>query len=146
MLNGKTCKSGGKFAKQNSIHIKRIEAGASPNETISASESKSAPMADFTFKRRAARPSKKSKIAAQSINNAAVNKNPFKANTAEIAPVNALQQVRKLGICFFTMATIPVTYFPGLPLLNPQQELFRRDPIKMYGGHNLQPSVWQQVI
>src|SRR5688500_1330354 len=44
-----------------------MQAGATPNETMSASESRSAPIGENTFKARAAKPSSKSKKAARKI-------------------------------------------------------------------------------
>jgi len=41
--------------------VKTIAAGASPNETVSASESSSLPIVEYAFSKRAEKPSRKSK-------------------------------------------------------------------------------------
>ena len=86
---------------QRSAHTNRIMAGAPPKEKTSANESKSTPIFDFTFRNLAAKPSKKSNTAATKIRYEATSKFPLNAITIEIQPVNKLQQVRRLGMCFF---------------------------------------------
>lgn len=95
------CIAGDKLSIHCSAQTNRIIAGAPPKEKTSAKESISTPMVDLTCNMRAANPSKKSKRAATNIRMEATSKWFFKAITMAIQPVKILQQVRKLGMCFF---------------------------------------------
>ena len=78
-----------------------ITPGKNPKLTISAKESRSFPIGDFTFNKRATIPSKKSKIPEKITKYAAVSKLPLNAKTIPIQPEKRFAQVIALGRCFF---------------------------------------------
>jgi hypothetical protein len=67
----------------------------------SAKESSSLPMAEDTWSRRAAKPSKKSNVAPRMMNANATLKFPLRAYCVATQPHTRLQQVMVLGMCFF---------------------------------------------
>ena len=73
--------------------------GATPKETTSESESKSAPMGEWAWSNRAAKPSRKSKSPATKIMMAALTGIPDATNRMERQPETKLPQVMVLGIC-----------------------------------------------
>ena len=73
--------------------------GATPNETTSESESKSAPMGEWAWSKRAAKPSRKSKSPATKTMWAAFTGMPKETNRMERQPETRLPQVRALGMC-----------------------------------------------
>ena len=73
--------------------------GATPEETTSESESKSAPIGEWALSSRAAKPSKKSKRPATKIIMAAFTGTPMAIKRMEKQPETRLPQVRALGMC-----------------------------------------------
>ena len=73
--------------------------GATPKETTSERESKSAPMGEWAWSRRAAKPSKKSKSPATKIMMAALTGMLWVRNKMERHPETRLPQVMALGMC-----------------------------------------------
>ena len=80
-----------------------MKPGATPNDTTSESESRSAPMGECAFSNRAVKPSKKSKSPATKIMIAAATGIPEKENKMEKQPEIRLPQVMVLGICCFRL-------------------------------------------
>ena len=78
--------------------------GATPNDTTSDNESSSPPIGDFALSARAAKPSKKSKMAARNIIAEAHNKWLLQVKSIETQPLKRLQHVMVLGMCFFIIA------------------------------------------
>ena len=76
-----------------------MKPGATPNETTSESESKSAPMGEWALSKRAEKPSKKSKRPATKIMMAALTGIPQPRNRIDKQPESRLQQVIAFGIC-----------------------------------------------
>ena len=73
--------------------------GATPKETTSDKESKSAPMGEWTLSSRAVKPSKKSKRPATKIISAALTGMFWVRNRMDRQPETRLPQVMALGIC-----------------------------------------------
>ena len=82
------------------INLTNIIPGTTPNETISASESRSLPMGDFTFNALAASPSKKSATAAPITNHDAIKVKSLEINTSAIHPQSRFRRVIAFGILF----------------------------------------------
>ena len=85
--------------------MKTADAGATPKLTTSASESSSTPSLEETPNDRAAKPSQKSKAAANIIQTTAAEKFPLNAMTMAMQPENRLSSVIILGICFFMLVS-----------------------------------------
>ena len=79
---------------------KSMAEGASPKLMMSANESRSLPMGEAAWRRRAARPSRKSNPTAMKMNVAAIGYAPLKAAIVAMQPQIRLQQVRALGMCW----------------------------------------------
>jgi len=77
-----------------------IVAGANPKLIKSAKESRSLPIIEKAFNLRAAKPSKKSKIADAKINKADASRLPWKAKATAMHPENRFKQVIVLGMWF----------------------------------------------
>ena len=115
-------KTGNKKAKQgNSLMPRRLadgrskarlisqymmNPGATPEETTSDKESKSAPMGECAWSRRAAKPSKKSKRQATKIMMAAFTGMFIEMKRMERQPETRLPQVRALGICCLILISV----------------------------------------
>ena len=85
--------------------------GATPEVTISASESNCFPNSLPTSSTLAANPSKKSKKIPKSINKAAICKLPRAAANTATTPQNKLRSVIKFGICFLIMLILNLRKF-----------------------------------
>ena len=79
---------------------KIMKPGKTPKETMSASESSSFPISDFTFSKRAAKPSKKSKTPARNIIILAHSSLPIITKYKPTQPENRFREVMVFGICF----------------------------------------------
>ena len=86
-------------SKERDISQHMINPGATPEETTSDKESKSAPMGEWACSSRAAKPSKKSKRPATKIMMAAFTGIFMAMNMMERQPETRLPQVRVLGMC-----------------------------------------------
>ena len=75
-----------------------MKPGATPDETTSANESKSAPMGECALSSRAAKPSRKSKRPATKIMTAALTGMPQATKRMDMQPETRLPQVRALGM------------------------------------------------
>ncbi|MPM61057.1 hypothetical protein SDC9_107911 [bioreactor metagenome] len=95
-------KKDGKNVKSCS-RIKTADAGAIPKLTTSASESNSTPILEEVPNDRAAKPSQKSKAAANITQMTAAEKFPLNAMTMAMQPENRFSSVIILGICFFML-------------------------------------------
>lgn len=73
--------------------------GATPNETTSESESKSAPMGEWALRSRAEKPSKKSKSPATKTMMAALTGMSWARKRTDRQPETRLPQVMALGMC-----------------------------------------------
>ena len=85
--------------------------GATPKETTSDNESKSAPMGEWTLSNLAAKPSKKSNNPATKIMSAALTGISWERNKIDRQPESRLQHVMVLGICCLMLIS---SLFSGL--------------------------------